>query len=238
MSKNCYRKINIRRYSLKKYLFGIILGLLLLEGGCSEDTGLQEELTEALGINTLLATETATLKSSIESLLTTSEELEENYKELDEKHVKLTGKVAELDNIDQKLTDVTEAHNKNIEKFEEKITKVKEENKEYSEKIAVAEQQEKEVAAAKQKEVEIAAVKKQQNEKKSVPKTTSKSDKKSTPKTENKTPVVTQDCNIKGSSSGIYHTPGSTYYNRTTNPVAMFCSVEEAQQAGYRAPER
>ncbi|MGX7393462.1 sunset domain-containing protein [Carnobacterium mobile] len=43
---------------------------------------------------------------------------------------------------------------------------------------------------------------------------------------------------IKGSSSGIYHVPGSTYYDRTTNPVAYFTSIEEAQAAGYRAPLR
>ncbi|MCD5002953.1 DNA/RNA non-specific endonuclease [Enterococcus saccharolyticus] len=43
---------------------------------------------------------------------------------------------------------------------------------------------------------------------------------------------------IKGSSSGIYHVPGSTYYDRTTNPVAWFSSIEEAEAAGYRPPKR
>lgn len=43
---------------------------------------------------------------------------------------------------------------------------------------------------------------------------------------------------IKGSSSGIYHVPGSTYYNKTTNPVRMFKSIEEAKAAGFRAPKR
>lgn len=43
---------------------------------------------------------------------------------------------------------------------------------------------------------------------------------------------------IKGSSSGIYHTPGSTYYNKTTKPVAWFKTVEDAKNAGYRAPKR
>ncbi|MBS7576034.1 MULTISPECIES: thermonuclease family protein [unclassified Enterococcus] len=43
---------------------------------------------------------------------------------------------------------------------------------------------------------------------------------------------------IKGSSSGIYHVPGSTYYARTTKPVAMFKTISEAEQAGYRAPEK
>lgn len=47
-----------------------------------------------------------------------------------------------------------------------------------------------------------------------------------------------QGCSIKGSRNGIYHVPGSTYYDRTTKPVRMFCSVKEAEAAGYRAPDR
>ncbi|CAM4053154.1 thermonuclease family protein [Lederbergia lenta] len=43
---------------------------------------------------------------------------------------------------------------------------------------------------------------------------------------------------IKGSNNGIYHTPGSTYYSRTTNVAQWFCSPEEAEKAGYRAPKR
>mgnify|MGYP002656009946 CR=1 FL=1 len=42
-------------------------------------------------------------------------------------------------------------------------------------------------------------------------------------------------CNIKGSVNGIYHTPSSRYYSRTKNVTKMFCSVEEAERAGYRA---
>ena len=43
---------------------------------------------------------------------------------------------------------------------------------------------------------------------------------------------------IKGSNSGIYHVPGSTYYDRTTNVVEWFHTIEEAEAAGYRAPKR
>lgn len=52
------------------------------------------------------------------------------------------------------------------------------------------------------------------------------------------TPPAVQECNIKGSSSGIYHTPSSSYYNRTTNVAQWFCSEQEAINAGYRAPKR
>ncbi|UPV78163.1 LMBR1 domain-containing protein [Bacillus rugosus] len=55
---------------------------------------------------------------------------------------------------------------------------------------------------------------------------------------ESKTADTAEGCNIKGSKNGIYHTPGSTYYDRTTDPAEMFCSVEEAEAAGYRAPKR
>ncbi|MBC2243789.1 hypothetical protein HCB25_06870 [Listeria booriae] len=43
---------------------------------------------------------------------------------------------------------------------------------------------------------------------------------------------------IKGSYSGIYHVPGSTYYDRTTNVKEWFNTVAEAEAAGYRAPKR
>ena len=43
---------------------------------------------------------------------------------------------------------------------------------------------------------------------------------------------------IKGSVDYIYHIPGSTYYNKTKNVVQWFKSVEEAEAAGYRAPEK
>ncbi|KMY21491.1 hypothetical protein ABDA29_01065 [Bacillus pumilus] len=45
-------------------------------------------------------------------------------------------------------------------------------------------------------------------------------------------------CNIKGSVNGIYHTPSSRYYSRTKNVTKLFCSVEEAERAGYRAPKQ
>ena len=63
----------------------------------------------------------------------------------------------------------------------------------------------------------------------------------STESANNTTEVASEssgECNIKGSVNGIYHTPGSTYYDRTTNVVEWFCTPEEAVDAGYRAPKR
>ena len=42
---------------------------------------------------------------------------------------------------------------------------------------------------------------------------------------------------IKGSNSGIYHLPGSTYYHKTTNVAQWFKTISEAENAGYRAPK-
>lgn len=43
---------------------------------------------------------------------------------------------------------------------------------------------------------------------------------------------------IKGSKSHIYHVPGSKYYDKTTNIVQWFNTIEEAEAAGYRAPKK
>ena len=42
---------------------------------------------------------------------------------------------------------------------------------------------------------------------------------------------------IKGSKSKIYHVPGSTSYDKITNVVKWFKTTQEAEAAGYRAPE-
>ncbi|GIN73981.1 hypothetical protein J14TS2_44560 [Bacillus sp. J14TS2] len=48
-----------------------------------------------------------------------------------------------------------------------------------------------------------------------------------------------EDCQIKGnigSSGKIYHTPDSPWYEQT-KPEVMFCTEEEAVEAGFRAPK-
>lgn len=42
---------------------------------------------------------------------------------------------------------------------------------------------------------------------------------------------------IKGSKSKIYHVPGSKDYDKTTNVVEWFKTIEEAEAAGYRTPK-
>lgn len=52
---------------------------------------------------------------------------------------------------------------------------------------------------------------------------------------------LSEVCTIKGnisiSGEKIYHMPGQQYYD-VTNPEEMFCSDEEAQEAGYRKSKR
>ena len=56
---------------------------------------------------------------------------------------------------------------------------------------------------------------------------------------------VPADCRIKGNISGderVYHTPDSPWYNRTEIDASKgerwFCSAQEAEDAGWRAPKR
>ena len=42
---------------------------------------------------------------------------------------------------------------------------------------------------------------------------------------------------IKGSTSKIYHVPGSKYYDKTTYVEEWFTTIKEAEAAGYRAPK-
>lgn len=45
-------------------------------------------------------------------------------------------------------------------------------------------------------------------------------------------------CDIKGSSSHIYHVPGDPWYDRTTHVVKWFCSEKDAKKAGFRPPKK
>ncbi|MCY8550169.1 hypothetical protein MOD25_09760 [Bacillus haynesii] len=60
----------------------------------------------------------------------------------------------------------------------------------------------------------------------------------SSPVAKNSSAESKQECKIKGSVNHIYHTPGSTYYDRTKNVTRWFCTEQEARDAGYRPPKR
>lgn len=62
-------------------------------------------------------------------------------------------------------------------------------------------------------------------------------DTKSSSSADNQYVDSTENLLIKGSKSKIYHVPGSKYYDKTTNVVQWFKTIEEAEAAGYRAPK-
>lgn len=90
---------------------------------------------------------------------------------------------------------------------------------------------------AAHKQSEKQAEKHKQSEKSASTSSTSGSEK-SSYKTNSETKTSESHGAIKGSKNKIYHVPGSTYYDRTTNVVQWFNTVEEAKAAGYRAPKR
>lgn len=119
-----------------------------------------------------------------------------------------------------------------------------EKDKKEAKELAKAEREAKAIAAKKEKEArkQVQAAEKEKQEQatkeKAAEKSVASSSQKSTssPKTTTTTPE--KHGAIKGSVNKIYHVPGSTYYDRTTNVVQWFNTVEEAEAAGYRAPKR
>ncbi|WFA04208.1 hypothetical protein [Bacillus sp. HSf4] len=125
----------------------------------------------------------------------------------------------------EKLT-ATQTENKALKKENEKLAKEKDkltkEKKSLTEKLAKAEiKSGEEKPELKEKSTSAAAPPSNNNDSSS-----------------QNTAQSNQECKIKGSVNHIYHTPGSTYYNRTKNVVQWFCSEKEAQAAGYRPPKR
>lgn len=70
--------------------------------------------------------------------------------------------------------------------------------------------------------------------------TTSDSDEASEQVEEKQTEYIDQNGHglIKGSNNGVYHLPGSQYYDSVTNPKEWFKTIEEAEKAGYREPKK
>lgn len=141
----------------------------------------------------------------------------------------LTGR---LDKLDDELT---LAEKQKAE--EERLAKEKAE-KEEAERKAAEEKAEAEKRAAEEK----ASTEEAQSSGGNSGSSSTGDSSQTTPPSSSSSPNMYVDQNgngtIKGSNSGIYHVPGSTYYDRTTNVAQWFKTVEEAQAAGYRAPKR
>lgn len=216
------RKIKNRdRVLPKKKFFSVLVGgfSLMILGAALIDPQSQAALNEAREMN--------------ESLTVKVEELETEVKELEEIN-------KEADKIKQEeIDELTKAHKEEVKSLNEGY-EAKE--KELSEKITNLEESKtslegevaklKEQAAAKPKEVASNTSSGGSSSPSGSASTNTSSS------SSGSTSTNSGDCNIKGSVNGIYHTPSSRSYSRTKNVVQWFCSAEEAQAAGYRAPAR
>ncbi|MEK4298197.1 hypothetical protein MKY30_02090 [Oceanobacillus sp. FSL W8-0428] len=174
---------------------------------------LTAEIEELENANSTLQEEYDDLQSQVDELKEENEKLED-YESIKEENETLSEQITALKEENEKLEDY-EAVKEENESLSEDITTLKESNSELQQQLEASQE-----AGSSSNSTADAS---ETSEEDSADDSTSQ--------------AAEGDCNIKGSKSGIYHTPGSTYYDRTTNVVEWFCSESEAQDAGYRAPK-
>lgn len=214
----------------KKYLPVLALAMLLtvLSGCGTEGTDNAADLDKEIEKNEELTAEIKELENANSTLQEEYDELQSQVDELKEENEKLENYESvkeENESLSEEITALKE-ENEKLEDYES----IKEENESLTEEITTLKESNSEL----QKQLEAS-----QEADSSSNSTADASDTSEEDSADTSTSQATEsDCNIKGSTSGIYHTPGSTYYDRTTNVVDWFCSEAEAQEAGYRAPKR
>ncbi|GGK02287.1 hypothetical protein GCM10007063_25740 [Lentibacillus kapialis] len=152
-----------------------------------------------------------------------------------EKNENLTSEITELENSNSKLQEEYDELENKFDELTEEVSQLNQENKSIkseNEKLSA----EIDSLESSNNELQQQLDKKQKNSASSSNSTSTTSGESS--EVGSDATQSTGDCEIKGSVNGIYHTPGSTYYNQTKNVVEWFCSEQEAQEAGYRAPKR
>lgn len=235
-----YRSRKAKNKSLpKRFLipfFSVALLFVLSAGAIDTSMGDEDK--------TRLIQEKTKLTEQLESMDKAQSEMKESLKQLE-------SDLKSEQEMNEEFEKKIEVLSENEKESEEKIIKLEKENKELEERVAAKKIEDEKIAAKKEEEKKIAAKKKdeearvaqatkKENEVKAAA-TSEQDSEKVSPKTSSAPSNDVSndgDCDIKGSQTGIYHVPGSTYYSRTTNVVQWFCSTEEAESAGYRAPER
>ncbi|MCY9175603.1 LMBR1 domain-containing protein [Bacillus inaquosorum] len=176
------------------------------------------------------------LNAEYKSLTKEHEELEKEYKSVSSEAKKLKdntedqGKLEQLEKENSELKKTQKSLKAEMKELQENQKQLKEDTKTVKAENETL-KQDKTKLEKQLKEAKSQTASSHENTAGNSSSNTNKSD-------EAKTADTAEGCNIKGSKNGIYHTPGSTYYDRTTDPAEMFCSVEEAEAAGYRAPKR
>lgn len=156
-----------------------------------------------------------------------NEELSQNITALESSNEKLESELEELGKLEISISDLEDeliAVTKEKDSLQKKYDSLEKENEKLTKEITVMEEEVDELKSAASE-----AEKKAEAEKSTA---SSESSSSSTSETQ------TEECDIKGSVNGIYHTPGSRYYNQTKNVAQWFCSTAEAENAGYRAPKQ
>lgn len=225
LSYSAFKKLT-KKMHLPVLALGIIL--IILSGCGTENTTNSDEENEEL-------------TSEITELENANSSLQEEYDELESQFNDLKEKNTQLNEENEKLEDYESIKEEN-ESLSEEISSLKEENEKLDDYESIKEENEslsEEISTLKEENNELQQQLEENQEASSSSNSTSdNSEEDSTDTAANTSESEEGECNIKGSTSGIYHTPGSTYYDRTTNVVDWFCSEEEAQEAGYRAPKR
>jgi myosin heavy subunit len=191
---------------------------LSLEAELEKNEELTEENEELMASNTELIASNTTLEEKLNELETKLKALTEELDEVKEENTSLQRDYDEMSADMEAYTEEISALEAENEALQEQL---KEKEKAISSSTASSESGDE---GKDQDNTETAASSEQEVASESVANDASSSS--------------SGDCDIKGSQNGIYHIPGSTYYDRTTNVVQWFCSVEEAENAGYRAPKR
>ncbi|TSB48392.1 sunset domain-containing protein [Alkalicoccobacillus porphyridii] len=211
-----------------KSSFVALFSVLLLLSGCGSES-------------------TANAGPSLEELQTLTQEQEQQITELQGENEQLKTDITESTD---KLTELEEElkDKKSVEDLEGKIVKLEEEKKALHEKNEAFEGEKKELI--KENEELTSKISSLEEEKQTLQEeiqTKEAEHKEALSSAQNSGSTSEQtsndtegqaSCDIKGSVNGIYHVPGSTYYAQTKNVAQHFCSVEEAEKAGYRAPKR
>lgn len=174
-----------------------------------------------------------------------NEQLVENISELEDSNTGHQEEIVELENAtDESIEKITQLEEEN-ESLSADIDTLKANNEKLKKELKEKEKKETASISKKDSNSEKQDTKSrtsQKNKSNTNSVNSSKDTSKETTETETATSFDTaqavEDCKIKGSENGIYHTPGSTYYSRTTNVAQWFCSEKEAENAGYRAPKR
>lgn len=222
-----YGKNRKGEYSKKVFYSTLIGGLVLFSIGVGfTDTETQEKLDEALEQNEVLT-------SNINILETDKEELERSISDYEDKISDLESELEDLEKEIEKYENELASLNdqeEEIDNLKQKISELEKENEKLKNEIKKLE-----ANASNSKATTTAST---SSDSGSGTSESSSSSSSSSSNTTSAVSVASEDCNIKGSESGIYHVPGSTYYDRTKNVVQWFCSTDEAIAAGYRAPKR